>query len=192
MQVRGVPGKKKVWDPKKKADEGDEEKKLDGKKKYSDKKKKSGLLLRPARDLGNCGCRIDDIPLEFILSKRLKISGMVEGSRLEEMMMGTQDYQELRNRSFMFEALRSLTPSFSINDFFRHENNEAKQEMKVAKKQARYCLDVLNTKYKIHSPDEFVFKELRAISKDRLKELLAKEKRLEKLEDSSSATRMET
>jgi hypothetical protein len=191
MRVRGVPGKKKVWDPKKKSDEGVEEKKSGGKKKTPDEKKK-GLLLRPAKDLGNCGCRIDDILLEFVLSKCLKIRGMVDGSCAEEMMMGTQDYQEPRDRSFMFEALRLLTPSFSLNDFFKHSNNEARQEVKIARKQARYCLDVLNTKYKIHSPDEFVFKELQVISKARLQELLAKEKRLEELEESSSVTRMET
>jgi hypothetical protein len=187
-RLRGVPGKKKMWDAKKKADEADEEKKLDGTKKKSQK----GLLLHPAKDLRNCGCRTEDILLEFILFKHLKIRGMVDGSCVEEMMMGTQDYQEPRDRSFMFEAIRTLTPNFSLNNFFKHTNNEATQEVKIAKKQARHCLDVLNMKYKIHSPDEFNFKELRVISKDRLWKLQVKEKRLKELEGSPTATEMET
>jgi len=170
MQVRGVPGKKKMLDGKKK-------------KKFSDaEKKKTGLHLRPAKELGNCGCRLEDIVLEFILSKRLKIRGMVEGSRVEEMMMGTQDYWEPRDRSFFFEAIRTLTPCFSIHNFFIHDNKEVDKIMKIAKKQAIYCLGILNNKYRIHGPDEFEFKQVVFVSRDRLNELQSKERRLEELE----------
>jgi hypothetical protein len=177
MQVRGVPGKKKMLDGKKKKSDGKK------KKKNSDAEKKTtGLQLRPARELGNCGCRLEDIVLEFILSKRLKIRGMVEGSRVEEMMMGTQDYWEPRDRSFFFEAIRTLTPCFSIHDFFIHDNKEVDKIMKIAKKQAIHCLEILNNKYRIHGQDEFVFKQVVFISRDRLHELQSKERKLEELE----------
>lgn len=171
MRIRGVPGKKNLADGKK--------------KKQPDGKKTTGLVLRPAKDLGNCGCRMEDILLEFILSKRLKIRGMVDGSRVEEMMMGTQDYQEPRDRSFMFEAIRTLTPSFSLNDFFTHKSNEFTKEFKVMRKQALYCLGVLNNRYKACAADEFDFKEVVGISRRRLRELQAKEKRLEELATSA-------
>jgi hypothetical protein len=163
IQIRGVPGKKKVSAGKKKSDE-------------------TKKTVRPAKGLGNCGCRLEDILLEFILSKRLKIRGMIGGSKVEEMMMGTQDYQEPRDRSFTFEAIRGLAPCFTLNDFFKHDNTEATKEMKIAKKQAMYSLGVLNAKYRVHGMDDFVFKELTLIRSDRFRELQVKEKRLDELE----------
>jgi hypothetical protein len=164
MEIRGVPGKKKM----------------------SDGKKKTGILLRPAKGLGNCGCWLEDILLEFVLSKRLKIRGMVGGSRMEEMMM-SQDYLDPRDRSFMFEAIRSLAGCVSLNDFFMHSNTEAHKDMKNMKKYALYYLDLLNSKYKIHGPDEFVYKQVVFVSRERLCELQAKEKKLEELEASLAA-----
>jgi hypothetical protein len=180
MQVRGVPGKKKMLDgkKKKKSSDGDAGNKM------------TGFQLRPAKELGNCGCRVEDIVLEFILSKRLKIRGMIEGSRAEEMMMGTQDYWEPRDRSFFFEAIRTLTPCFSLNDFFIHDNKEVDKFIKIVKKQAIYSLEALNNQYRIHhGPDEFDFKQVVFISRDRLRELQSKEKKLEELE---GLARMET
>jgi hypothetical protein len=167
MQIRGVPGKKKMSDGKKKT-----------------------KVQRPAKGLGNCGCRMEDILFEFILSKRLKIHGMVGGSKVEEMMMGTQDYLEPRERSFAFQAIRGLTSCVTLNDFFMHNQSEARKEMKIAKKQALYSLCVLNNKYKTHALDEFDSKEVVFISKERLRKLQAKEKKLEELEGSVAAARM--
>ena len=169
MQIRGVPGKKKM---------------NDAKKKKSDEKK---IRVRAAKGLGNCGCRIEDILLEFILSKRLKIGGMVGGLKVEEMMMGTQDYLEPRDRSFAFEAIRGLAPCYSLNDFFKHDNTGADKAMKIAKKQFIYGLGVLNSKYRSHATDELAYKQLRVISRDRLHELVVKEKKLQELGGSLTA-----
>jgi hypothetical protein len=156
QQIRGVPGKRKI---------------------SAGKGKKAGVVKPPAKGLGNCGCKIEDILLEFVLWKRIKIQGTVGGSTVEEMMV-TQDYLEPRDRSFFFEALRGLTSGVTLDDFFMHGGSGPHQEMKIAKKQALYCLRVLNTKYKIRAMDEFAFKELTIISKKRLLDLLGKEKRL--------------
>jgi hypothetical protein len=155
MKIRGVPGKRKI----------------------SDQKKKTSLKP-PAKGLGNCGCRIDDILLEFVLSKRLLIRGQVKGVMLSEMMMGTQDYMEPRERSFAFEAIRSSTPSFSLNDFFKHGNTEYHKELKVAKKLVLRCVDALNDRYRIHAAPGEACKEYVLVSKESLLELTDKVKGL--------------
>ena len=155
MKIRGVPGKRKI----------------------SDQKKKT-RLKPPAKGLGNCGCRIDDILLEFILSKRLSIRGQVKGVMLSEMMMGTQDYMEPRECSFAFKAIRSSTPGFSLNDFFKHGNTELQKEMKVARNLVLRCVDALNHKYRIHAVPGETGKEYVVVLKETLLELEDKAKGL--------------
>jgi hypothetical protein len=120
-----------------------------------------------------------DILLEFALAKHIKIFGSVGRSRVEEMMM-TQDYLDPRECSFSYEALHGLMCGVSLNDFFRHDNSEPHKAMKIAKQQVLHALGILNNMYKTHATDKFVFKEV-VVSKDRLLELSAIEKKLEEV-----------
>lgn len=111
MKVRGTPGKRNMV--------------------TSAKKTKQGL--------GSCGCRIQDILLEFALSKLISISGFVDGDRRKE-MMSFQDYMEPRNRSFTLQAIRLLVPDLSPDDLYNH-GDAVKHDLKVAKKRADYWVN---------------------------------------------------
>ena len=179
-QIRGVPGKKRMSDTKKKSPGGTKKKTPGGTKKNSDGKKRAGVLTSPAKGIRNCGCRVNDILLEFVLAKRIKIGGTVGGLRVEEPMTN-QEYLEPRERLFAFQALRGLTYGMSLNDFFLHNNSEPHKEMKIAKKRVLYTLGILNNMYKTHATDEFVYKEVVVVLKERMLELAAKEKKLEEV-----------
>ena len=113
MKVRGVPGKQKIAP--------------------SEQKRKPADL----KGLGNCGCRIQDILLEFVLSKLISISGIIDGNRETEMMT-TQDYMEPRHRSFIFQAIGSLVPDLSLYDFYT-DGDMMKHKVRIAEKRTDYC-----------------------------------------------------
>ena len=118
MKVRGVPGRRKVGT--------------------------SERQLRPhiAKGLGSCGCTIQDILLEFALSKQISISGFVDGSRRSE-MMSFHDYMEPRIRSFAFQAILLMVPDISLNDFYTHGDTK-NHKARVAKKRAHYWMKTMN------------------------------------------------
>ena len=114
MKVRGVPGKRKV-------------------------------NQEPAsKDLGNCGCMMQDILLEFALSKLISISGIVDGDRRSETMTFA-DYMEPRQRSFTFQAIRLMVPDLSLGDFYT-DGKALDNDVMVAKKRVRYWVKTLNDK----------------------------------------------
>ena len=117
MKVRGVPGKRKV------VTSGRKTKKPDPK------------------GMGNCGCKVQDILLEFALSKLISISGFVDGERRSE-MMSFADYMEPRQRLFTFQAIHLMVPNLSLDDFYTH-GEAMKHNLRVAKKRVDYWLKSL-------------------------------------------------
>jgi hypothetical protein len=118
MKVRGIPGRRKIGT--------------------------SNQHPRPhlAQGLASCGCTIQDILLEFALSKQISISGFVNGSQQTE-MMSFHDYMEPRVRSFAFQAIRLMVPDLSLNDFYTH-GDALNHIGRVAKKRAHYWMKTVN------------------------------------------------
>jgi hypothetical protein len=115
MKVRGVPGKRKLGT--------------------------AGQHPTKGLQVGNCGCMIQDILLEFALSKLISISGFVNGHKQSE-MMSSHDYMEPRIRSFAFRAILLMVPDLSLNDFYTH--GDLNHTAGVAKKRSHYWIKTLN------------------------------------------------
>jgi hypothetical protein len=128
MKVRGVPGKRQVTTSDRKTKEPD------------------------PKGLGNCGCMIQDILLEFALSKLISISGFVDGIRQSEMMTFA-DYMEPRQRSFTFQAIRLMVPNLSLGDFYTH-GEALDNDVIVAKKRVHYWVKTLNDRIRATTTSE--------------------------------------
>ena len=73
-----------------------------------------------------------------------------------------------------------------------HGKTDADKELRIARKQAVFCLQILNNKYRTGGPDsDHQSKVVVAVTKDRLDELEARSKRLEEIELSWGADRMQ-
>ena len=90
---------------------------------------------------------IQDILLEFALSKQISISGFVSGDQQSE-MMSFHDYMEPRIRSFAFQAILLMVPDLSLNDFYTH-GDALNHKVRVAKKRAHYWMKTVNDKFQV-------------------------------------------